>query len=244
MTKILTGAIVLVLSGCCGHCCSGSGPCSAARCQPPSPPEGATTFGADGGCQVADHAELNVQPQQQRVTYWCWAATTAMVLDYYDAGVSQCQIAKKVLDGGCACQDDGTSVPRECNQNAWPSFEPFAFTQHIDENGLSPGDIAAELSPNGCGNRPFLFTWEFSNGGGSHIMVADGFTTDTNADPNKSMWIWAINPATGPVPIGSTNVPVNYLGDSRSLVRYDYFQSWKNHHTHSRDYRYLAPKED
>lgn len=127
-----------------------------------------------GGCCYPNVSEsLSVTLHPQETNSWCWAASGQMVMDYLGHDVSQCTQANNRFGRNDCCN---SPVPNACVRGGWPEFSKYGFTSiHTSDAALSWDDLKKEISrSNSCGNRPFCFTWHWTNGGG-HMMTAIGY---------------------------------------------------------------------
>ena len=76
--------------------------------------------------------------QQQRQEQWCWAAVAVSVSTHYDAtNLTQCELAKTVLNKSTCCQDEPS-----CNQQA-PLSTALQKTENLADGPVAPLDFAA-----------------------------------------------------------------------------------------------------
>jgi hypothetical protein len=118
------------------------------------------------GGAPADTVPFQVQPQVQ--TQWCWAAVSASIAAYFDAGTawSQCQVASAEWGGAPCCTDGGS---RACNrQNVLDG--PLARVGHLRQlaNGyLAPNAVAAEMRA----GLPLPIRVQWASGGGHFVAI-------------------------------------------------------------------------
>ena len=128
----------------------------------------------------AAHAgSLPVPLEPQQTQLWCWAASASMIMHYLGASsVSQCDEANRRLDRTDCCN---SPVPAACVMEGWPEFEKYGFSA-TTSGALSWSSLVNEIN----NNRPVVFSWGWTGGGG-HLMVARGYTstrTDNLVDVN------------------------------------------------------------
>jgi hypothetical protein len=132
-------------------------------------------------CNPPDSEDLAVTLHPQETSMWCWAASGQMVMHYLGNNVTQCTQANNrfgLTDCPCGqCGPTPDSSPN-CVWGGWPEFEKYGFiSKHTSNAPLSWIDLKGEIADAAnCGKRPFAFTWHW-NGGGGHVMVADGYET-------------------------------------------------------------------
>jgi formylglycine-generating enzyme required for sulfatase activity len=172
-------------------------------------------FPTFGRLAYADYL-LNVPEVEQEQNQWCWAACSDCVLQYYgEFNVAQCDIveyARQVsgmVDFGNSncCQVPGG----DCNQpnyltggagsvqDVLDNFRDIWSTW--DSGALSTTEINNELA----GDRPFIFGWSWSGGGG-HALVGYGLTSDNSMS--------YMNP---------------WFGEGNTIATYDWVVSGDNH---------------
>jgi hypothetical protein len=136
------------------------------------------------------HAQiLGVKKITQEQTEWCWAATSACILDYYNKPVEQCKIAEfarknseKINFGTSDC----CIKPFDsCNQSNYNWGDPgsieaildnFGGIKSIGQGSLDRANIAFELT----NNRPFIMRWQWPGPEQlGHFLVGHGFRGDT-----------------------------------------------------------------
>jgi Papain-like cysteine protease AvrRpt2 len=142
-------------------------------------------------CTPAARSSLSVLLRPQKQTYWCWAASAQMVMEYLGKPVEQCEQANHRLSRADCCSNP---TPGGCDRTGWPDFQEYGFTFKQTKQAELPWEtIKGELAPqnvnNPCGSRPFAFSWRWHNGGG-HMMVATGYYTD----PDGKNWIEVNDP--------------------------------------------------
>jgi hypothetical protein len=135
-----------------------------------------------GGCCTPGLVTgLPVSSHPQETGMWCWAGSGQMVMHYLGNNVAQCtQANNRFGRTDCPCHQCGPSpVPSPpCVIGGWPEFHKYGFTsEHTTDAPLPWSTLRRELSQNSsCGKRPFAFTWHW-DGGGGHMMVANGYVT-------------------------------------------------------------------
>jgi len=122
-------------------------------------------------CTPTPSESLPVTLHPQQMSYWCWAASGQMVMDYLGKNVDQCTQANNEFGTSNCC---GSPFPGSCNNGGWPEFDKYGFSSvHTSDAPLSWEQVKSEISSS-CGKRPFCFTWHWAGGGG-HVMTAIGY---------------------------------------------------------------------
>lgn len=141
-------------------------------------------------CKPGNIGSLPVNLHAQERDWWCWAACTEMVSEYYlgsGKGIPQCESANFVhgtppdcctgCTGDCPCWGSGWGATIGEIQSNWTHWgfdysyvsAPLPWT---DDEGP---DIKDTLSPKTyCGKSPIYVVWWWTGGGG-HVVVAYGY---------------------------------------------------------------------
>lgn len=113
---------------------------------------------------------LNFVMQMQQQTQWCWAATSASIDHYFNAGshVTQCDLANQVHGQTTCCANGSTP---QCNQAA-TTGNVIQSLGHLRNQVEAPqpfNTVDAEI----MANRPLgcRIVW---SGGGAHAVVISG----------------------------------------------------------------------
>jgi Papain-like cysteine protease AvrRpt2 len=112
-------------------------------------------------------------------------------------------------------------TPDACVLGGWPEFTKYGFTfKRTDSTALGWDELRSQLAPAGsaCKFAPVAFSWRWIGGGG-HMMVATGYTTD--ASGRRYIYIndpWEPN-----------------VGATRTIL-YDVYDELPGQHTHWDDY--------
>lgn len=131
-------------------------------------------------CDVHGSGKLNLDPEQQQTSDWCWAATSRMVMAFHNGKTihDQCQIVSNSVDlefnrVDCCPSDTASSRP-ECMGGGWPSavFNQYDFDYQVVEEALDWESLTNEI----CSTGPFLYVLNLE-GGGKHALVAAGYRT-------------------------------------------------------------------
>jgi Papain-like cysteine protease AvrRpt2 len=149
---------------------------------------------------------------------WCWAASGQMVMEFLGKNVAQCTEANNRFSRWDCCQNP---TPGACVMGGWPEFQKYGFTyKTTSDAALSWPDVRAQLASrnNGCRGTPFAFSWHWQGGGG-HMMVATGYTTNAAGEN----FVFVNNP--WPPEVGNTQT-----------LTYDTFVELPGDHTHWDDY--------
>lgn len=114
------------------------------------------------------------QHQQQKETFWCWAAVTAAIDDYYHSGFRrQCDLVDLTYPGNQCCNNGGSS---QCNQAAHTSAA-LASQGHLAQTmpgSLSPAGVDNEIAQK---KPPHPIACSLSSGGGGHAVTIIGRDT-------------------------------------------------------------------
>jgi hypothetical protein len=128
---------------------------------------------------------LNVPQKYQEKSYWCWAASSQAILEYYRTQKTQTAIALYGTEGvntwnWLSGTSPHTSTDPERNgiDLILQHFAKLATTHHWLY--FSQEKVQSEISA----RRPFVIEWRWDSGGG-HFVVAKGITGDymTLMDP-------------------------------------------------------------
>lgn len=129
---------------------------------------------------------INVPQVIQEQTQWCWAASSACVLDYYGGNTAQCTIAEYTREVSTSCNPNNYGTTNCCSNatlgcNQWnynwgcPGSIQDILTHFgfIETNSISDSLSLAAVQTEITGGRPFIFRWGWSTGGG-HFLVGYG----------------------------------------------------------------------
>lgn len=141
---------------------------------------------------------LNVPLYQQRMSNWCWAATTESIVMYlFGMTYLQCTQAKDKTGRGDCCN---LPYPSACNQTAslanvstYLNNKKAVYTDQAW--ALSWSDTTAEIGSRG---RPFWIRWGWGGSWTSgHIVVARGYywhdsgtSQISTMDPGDAQYKW------------------------------------------------------
>lgn len=126
-----------------------------------------------GGCSCTpqDNLTLSVPLRAQQTSYWCWAASGQMVMNFLGGSVVQCDEASKNFGRSDCCN---TPTPGNCIQGGWPQPDKYGFTaDHTTDAALTWDQVRNQIY---CQKKPFAFSWHWTGDGG-HMMVAIGYST-------------------------------------------------------------------
>jgi hypothetical protein len=129
---------------------------------------------------------LEVKEIFQEQEYWCWAGTSACILDYYNKPVAQCTIAEfarknsKEIDFGTS--DCCTEPGGKCNHWNYLFQYDGSIENILDHFGKIPSTTFGQLSKSTiaseiAGKRPFIFRWQWNNKSG-HFLVGYGLVNN------------------------------------------------------------------
>ncbi|HYD80324.1 MAG TPA: C39 family peptidase [Paucimonas sp.] len=134
-------------------------------------------------CQLAFNIE------GQKYSQWCWAAVTASVSKFYDAGstVTQCRLATwKFGSSGDCCS---SPLPSGCNKpyTTWKALAHVGnLASHVDE-GITFSAVKQEIDS----GRPVAMAVKWKKSGSRHAIVITGYdeasggNTITVQDPGR-----------------------------------------------------------
>lgn len=128
-----------------------------------------------------------IDGEKQRTRAWCWAASTRMVMDHQNKGLSketapQCNIVTNIIGtarGTLNCCDP--NVPSRCIQGGWPHwvFDSYQFDFKLVHGALSDWDtVTGEI----CSTGPFISVIDWTEGG-THTLVITGYSTNKKGVP-------------------------------------------------------------
>lgn len=124
-----------------------------------------------GDCPVSDDAvELPIFQSRQQTEVWCWAATSEMVLQYYNVQTPQCEILSKYTGFSCCF-----SLAPVCYQAA-PSLQTIQAVLRVEgrlnstvTGRLSYSQVKREIDA----GRPLIVAYQGSFNG--HVVVIYGY---------------------------------------------------------------------
>ncbi len=169
------------------------------------------------GCCPEKATSLAVPLHPQETSWWCWAASAQMCMDFLGHNIAQCVQANNRLGFADCCNNP---TPAHCIQGGWPEFPKYDFSaDHTTDAALSWDQVKKQISPGAspCRGTPFCFTWHWPGGSG-HVMVAIGYKTEEGEN-----FVEVNDP-------GPPNVGDHYW------ITYDYYVEHPGHHTHWDDY--------
>ena len=142
--------------------------------------------------KAQDTRILDVSMIYQEQTYWCWAACTQMIFDYYGISLEQCEIAEiaRILDytynpyprfGGSNCCNPNNG----CNRKN--SFTNYVFSYGsiqaiLDSLSISSSKIGSNLQLSEIKSEidawePFIIYWKWVNESDGHFVICRGYDT-------------------------------------------------------------------
>ncbi len=133
-------------------------------------------------CRPPLNESHNVRLMPQERDWWCWAATTEMIADYYGETVPQCEQANFVegtppdcctgCTGDCPCWGSRWGASLTDLQNNWTNW---GFSYTYDPSDLSWIDLTKVVSQTSyCSKSPVQAVWWWSGGGG-HVVTVTGY---------------------------------------------------------------------
>lgn len=168
---------------------------------------------------------LDVKYIPQKQQYWCWAASSEMVLKYlnppFESSYIQCQQSRICLAdslNNCKCCLYPTNDT--CNFPHWPIFDQLGFRAfNTDEfpGYLTWQNMLQEID----NNRPLCLTYNW-RGGGAHMIVMNGYQI-----VNRQLWDYVMDPYPGFLEL--SNLDVNYPYPPIRIVKHQYNRSDARH---------------
>lgn len=141
-------------------------------------------------CDIYGSTKLNLAPEPQETSDWCWAATSRMVIAFHnglagDPTHRQCSIVSNSVDLELnrvdCCPSEAAPARTECMGGGWPwaVFDKYDFDYEVVEEALDWESLTNEI----CGTGPFLYVLNLE-GGGKHALVAAGYRTANISEAN------------------------------------------------------------
>lgn len=183
------------------------------------------------GCCTAPPSEShNVALFPQHRDWWCWAATTEMISDYYGHRIQQCDSANYVhgtppncctgCTGNCPCWGSGWGATIGQIQNNWTHWN---FSYEYVSSSLSWKDLKKTLSKKKyCRKSPVQAVWWWPNSG--HVVVITGYT-ELKLTTGTYKFVFYNNPA--PMDCTRNNLGVcqpRASGGAAAVSTYDAFK--------------------
>jgi Papain-like cysteine protease AvrRpt2 len=181
-----------------------------------------------GCCNPPDVASVNVPPQPQMASNWCWNASQKMILDYLGTSVphEECVAANNEFNRTDCCNADSNgNTPSACNHGGWPQIPKsgkgiYGYTDTQTWNAALPySTIQSQVY---CSKQPVGFSWHWAGGGG-HYMVITGYQV-----VNGVQYLNVNNPE----PHTNLKRPA---GGTQEVMTYDEYVAVPDDHTHWRD---------
>lgn len=133
-------------------------------------------------CTPPKLSSVGVQLVPQHRDWWCWAATTEMITDYYGQAVDQCQSANFVhgtppdcctgCTGNCGCWGSGWGATIGDIQNNW---NHWGYTYSYLSSELTWDDLKETIATTRyCDRSPIQAVWWWTGGGG-HVVTIYGY---------------------------------------------------------------------
>jgi len=187
---------------------------------------------------------VNVDLIPQHRDWWCWAATTEMISDYYGHRVDQCQSANFVhgtppdcctgCTGDCPCWGSGWGATINDIKNNWTHW---SFDYTYASSSLSWKDLREIISTSKyCKKSPIQVVWWWTGGGG-HVVTAYGY-----AEVGSDRYVSYLNP--WPPDCEKTgNQCKSASGGEDAVMTYDAFVSDASHNWGDSfyDFKYTGP---
>ncbi|MEW6068313.1 MAG: hypothetical protein AB1610_08490 [Nitrospirota bacterium] len=144
-----------------------------------------------GCCNPPKIASVGVNLIPQQRDWWCWAATTEMISEYYGHKVNQCDSANYVhgtppdcctgCTGDCPCWGSDWGATINDIKNNWTNWK-FNYTylaSSLPWEDPNKDDVKDTLSPTAyCKKSPIqVVWWWYPNPGwnGGHVVAAYGY---------------------------------------------------------------------
>jgi hypothetical protein len=149
-----------------------------------------------GCCRPPLLTKLPVNLKSQQRDWWCWAATTEMISDYYEHRIEQCDSVNFIHGtppdcctgclGNCPCWGPLWGASIDDIKNNWVHWN-FKFTYIA--SSLSWDTIKATLSDKpSCKKSPIQVIWWYTAGGG-HVITVYGYQ-----EVEKMKYIYYLDP--------------------------------------------------
>lgn len=135
-----------------------------------------------GCCQPPRLSSVPVVLAPQNRDWWCWAATTEMISDYYGHRIDQCKSANYIhgtppdcctgCSGNCPCWGSAWSVSITDIKNNWTHWN---FEYKYIPSSLSWDDVKETVSTTPfCLKSPIQAIWWWTGLGG-HVVTIYGY---------------------------------------------------------------------
>ncbi len=153
---------------------------------------------------MSERHSVNLYPQQR--DWWCWAATTEMISDYYGHRVQQCDSANFVhgtapncctgCTGACPCWGSAWGASLADIKNNWTHWN---FAYQYCASALSWADLKATLSKRiCCAKSPVQAVWWWRDSAGNvssgHVVAITGYV-ELRLLPGTLRYVYYNNPA-------------------------------------------------
>lgn len=209
-------------------------------------------FALVGCCSPPKISSVNVNLIPQHRDWWCWAATTEMISEYYEHRIDQCDSANYVhgtppdcctgCTGDCPCWGwpwGATISEIQDNWTHW-NFSYIYVASSLPWEDDEDYDVKDTISTSSyCGKSPIQVVWWWTTGGG-HVVLAYGYaeTPAGNFVSYKNPWPPDCNK---PDPPGDQCTPV--IGGEDAVTTYALFvndgvHNWGNSFHH---FEYTEP---
>lgn len=160
----------------------------------------------------------------QEQNEWCWAAVSAVLFDYFDNRVEQCEIAEYTRTvatwhnfGSENCCINPSSACNYWNYN-WgyaggieDILESMQNRINIQNYGVGNKLTVSQIESDLSQDRPFIIRWGWDSGGG-HFIV--GFNKDDNINDNTDPFLHYMNP---------------WFGEGSKIALYSWVSRGSNH---------------
>ncbi|HMW39694.1 MAG: C39 family peptidase [Saprospiraceae bacterium] len=172
-----------------------------------------------------DSRILDVKYIPQKQQYWCWAASSEMILKYLlpdnDTSHKQCRQARICLiDTLDNCKCCTYPINDTCNFPHWPIFDQLGFRAfNTDDHPiyLTWQNMLHEID----NNRPLCLTYNWT-GGGAHMIILNGYQI-----VDRQLWDFVMDPYPGFLQLNNSDE--NYPYPPVRIVRHQHNRSDARH---------------
>ena len=208
------------------------------------------------GCCTTPPSEYhNVTLYPQHRDWWCWAATTEMISDYYGHQAQQCDSANFVhgtppncctgCTGNCPCWDWPWGASISDIQNNWAHWD---FSYQYVSSALSWGKLKKTLSKRKyCLKSPVQAVWwwydNLGNRTSGHVVTITGYI-DIKLAPMTLKMVYYNNPAPMDCMLDILNqCQLAASGGAAAVISYEAFKESGNRKWENSFYgfRYTGP---
>lgn len=175
-------------------------------------------------CRPPKISSVSVSLIPQHRDWWCWAATTEMISDYYGHRVGQCESANFVhgtppncCTEGCSCWGSAWGVGISDIQNNWTHWN-FEYT--YTASSLTWDKLKETISTSSyCCKSPVQAIWWWTGGGG-HVITIYGY-----AEAGGEKYVSYLNPWPPDYRREENGTCTAVVGGEDVVITYDAFVS-------------------